>query len=372
MNFASPAMLLQFPSAYILELAYISEFKAEATNYAYAYHFCCLAITNIVFTFFYIKVAPLKFKVVDPGLLKAVPGHIKGWVLLGASLALYSPILILHSDLIFRAREIYEVTRTGFGPSYFLSSTLSFVGYAFYLCSNRRRKLEHVLFLMVCLLLTYLHGSKGQILTFAFIFLLYQVYVGGSRVGFWMSFACGSLVAIILLGLFFFFSSGIQASELYDFVISYSAYNRYAMLVLDSNHKPFWGQILMENEFFSRIPRALYPDKPKDYGTFHLAKDYFPDAYDNDQGAPAFGFGLYYADFKEYTIFFLIMTSAAGGVLARTCVEALKKNKNVLWLIMVVFFAGSGLIPTGAGYLLPEHFVLACIAAMFYKTRFRF
>lgn len=369
-NFASPMLLLQFPIAYVLEIGYLQRFDQSASDFAYLYLYACLAISNVIFTASYLLIAPIRMPAIR---VSKYPTHgaAKAWSLLFASAALYAPILLAHPDLIVRPREIYELTRTGFGLSFFLSSTLSFLGYAIYLCVGRKNIFEHLVFLIICVFLTLMHGSKGQLLTYVFIYLIYKVYIQGFKVGFLKACISGFLATIVLLSLFYYFSVGIDASDLYDFILAYSDYNRNGMLIIDSNHAPYFGRLLFENEFFTRIPRLFYPDKPKDFGTFELAKEFFPESFELDQGAPAFGLGFFYADFRGFTIFFLILTSAISGIITRTAVTALKEHKDIAWFVIVLFLSGVALIPLGAGYLLPEHVVLGILAGIFYRLRFR-
>ncbi|HFG5076382.1 TPA: O-antigen polymerase, partial [Salmonella enterica subsp. enterica serovar Typhi] len=140
---------------------------------------------------------------------------------------------------------------------------------------------------------------------------------------------------------------------------NYSDYTRNAVLVASSNFDFMYGKLLMESEVYSRIPRAIWPDKPEDFGALYLAKVFFPDAFYRNQGAPAFGYGELYADFGLFTPVWLVISGVFKGVLAKYFSNKTQETKSAHYFIMFLFCIGISVIPVSMGWLFPEHLMIA-------------
>jgi hypothetical protein len=155
-------------------------------------------------------------------------------------------------------------------------------------------------------------------------------------------------------------------------IASYSDYNRNASLILeDSNAKTYDGRLNLENFAYSKIPRSLWPEKPKNFGSFFLAETYFPQIFELDHGAPSFGIGIYFADFGVFAYFFIAAVSFFTGRLLRYFIGICERRASVYSFIMILFFADVVILPVGVGYFLIEHLILAVVlhqlVAMFGK-----
>ncbi|WNS40015.1 O-antigen polymerase [Enterobacter chuandaensis] len=122
-----------------------------------------------------------------------------------------------------------------------------------------------------------------------------------------------------------------------------------------------YGRLLFESEVYSRIPRSLLPSKPEDFGYLYIAKVLFPVEFYRNQGAPAFGYGEYYADFGLFTPFYLAISGAVKGVIAKYFYNRLLNDSNACFFILFLFSCGVGIIPVSMGYLLSEHLFIAFI-----------
>jgi len=103
------------------------------------------------------------------------------------------------------------------------------------------------------------------------------------------------------------------------------------------------------------------PGKPKNFGSFALAEEFFPGSFDKDAGSPAFGVGLQYADFGSWAVVYLAFVAAFRGWLARIFVNRLKVTKHPADFFVVVFLADVSVFPLGVGWLLPEALLVAVI-----------
>ena len=56
---------------------------------------------------------------------------------------------------------------------------------------------------------------------------------------------------------------------------NYSDYTRNAVLVASSNFDFMYGKLLMESEVYSRIPRAIWPDKPEERDVLYFLAQSF-------------------------------------------------------------------------------------------------
>jgi hypothetical protein len=149
-------------------------------------------------------------------------------------------------------------------------------------------------------------------------------------------------------------SLGEDAADALEAISKYSDYTRNAMLVIDSHYPLQYGRLTIESNTLGVVPRQLMPGKPKNFGPFALAEEFYPEWFDSDTGSPAFGVGLQYADFGSWAIVYLALVAALRGWLARIFVNRLAFTKHPADFFMLVFLADISVFPTGVGWLLPE------------------
>jgi hypothetical protein len=215
------------------------------------------------------------------------------------------------------------------------------------------------------------HGSKGLVISNAMVWLLHWRYASGRAVSFRLALLLMAVITAVLLALFFFFSSGVELDQLGNLLIGYSDYTSNGMMVVSDDKPALWGRILFEDNVFSRLPRAVFPDKPKDFGSFYLAKLYFPESFELDQGVPAFGVGAVFADFKWFTLPALCAVSLFLGLLTKSFWQALEKFRHPGDFIVFMFLCGVPLFSVGVGFLLPEHLLIAALVGIALRVRFK-
>jgi hypothetical protein len=152
---------------------------------------------------------------------------------------------------------------------------------------------------------------------------------------------------------------------------AYSEYTRNGMLVIDSDIGPLYGQLNLEQQVYSRIPRPLFPDKPSDFGSFYLAEHFFPEAFLQGQGAPAFSYGIEFADFGVLALPYLTLINLLGGLLLKMFMTGLRRYNDPGSFVLVLFFAGLSVIPLSGIFLLGETIALAVAMNLLHGFRIR-
>lgn len=347
-NILTPVLLFGIPAWYLLELVYGGLFGYEASTYAYFYCYLtyALGVIGTMGGYLLMPSKPLPIFVRLPYLrLPGIP-----FLALAVAILLYAPILIRFPDLLFSPRQIYELTRSGFGISFYLSALAVYVGLILLLFLRRVKRSALVLFVIVSMPIIYLHGSKGQVLNFALIVLYFLVFVKGKRFNMMRLIGVGTVVSTLIVGLFYLSYSDEARADLLVEMANYAEYTRNAAMVIDDpTLEPQMGRLAFESKFYVMVPRAIFPDKPKDYGAFWLAKRYSPDRFDLDVGAPDFGLGFLYADFGDFAAVYYFAGSVLAGIIMKILVTRLRHGPDAGTFFLLLAFLDVGLIPTGAG-----------------------
>ena len=358
-NILTPSFVMAIPAFYLLPLVYLKLFGVEGTTYAHFYVYSVLAVEALAFVYAYTRTGNKVVRL--PGVSSYSNFGLVSLLCLSIGVFLYAPVLIQFREFIFDPRQIYTQTRTGFGFEGFVSSTLAYVAVILILFSRRSKTAKAFTILLATGLLS-LHGSKGQVLSVLLIFLLYYVYALGRKITFARAMVVYACTGVVLLLLFAAtMSLGENAADALESISKYSDYTRNAMLVIDSDYPLQYGRLTIESNTLGLIPRQLMPGKPKNFGTFALAEEFYPESFDRDAGAPAFGVGTQYADFGSLAIIYLALCALFRGWLARVFVNRLKVTHHPSDFFVVAFLADIGLFPIGTGWLLPEALLLAIL-----------
>lgn len=362
-NVLTPSLIIFIPANYLLELIHIYFFGFDGTPYAYLYTYTSYALYFLFLTFayLYIKTGIIKL----PFRLSTNFSSIYPHIILLLGFILYVPILLEFKDSLTNPREIYSLTRTGYGLFFYLSTTLTYLAFILYLFKGKT-----IFPLLLCGFLIALHGSKGQMITLLFILMLYRVYILEKRVSLLKTFGYVALIISFLFTLFSLTFKNVQTDNFLLTISEYSDYTRNSIKIIDEADSANLGKLTLSDFFYSKLPRIFFPNKPKDFGSFYLAKKHFPDRFYADTGTPDFGLiGMPYADFGPFAILFLSISGLFTGILLKIFRERLRYIKGISDFIMFIFFAGINLIPLGAGYMVIEHFFLAVIfnIVLFFK-----
>lgn len=358
LNILTTAFLVMIPSYYLLPWFFMNLFGSNASPYAFTYVYATAAVENVAFAYMYTRRKTKLFRL--PLLSSYKNFDVLSYLFLGLGVLMYAPILLQFPEYIFSPRQIYEHTRTGFGVNFFISSTFAYLAVILILFTSRSRWVKGFVILTATVVLS-LHGSKGQVFTLLAFLILFEVYVKGVKVKLLPSLLAGLGMAFIMLLLFAAtMSLGETPADILEGVSGYSDYTRNAMLVIDSHYPLQYGRLTMEGEIIGRIPRVLMPDKPKNFGGFRLADEFYPHAVDLDQGTPDFGIGIQYADFGVLAIVYLAVFAILRGWLGRIFAERLSRSRHPADFVVFAFLTSASIFPVGGiGWLLPETLLVA-------------
>jgi hypothetical protein len=212
-----------------------------------------------------------------------------------------------------------------------------------------------------------MHGSKGQTFFLLLIWLYFSAFVRQHKFGFGRLIALGLTSSTILVALFYLTSSEDLRNDLLISIAGYSSeYTRNAMAVIDDNDLDRqYGRLTAENTFYAFIPRQLFPQKRKDFGSLWLANKYYPDRFQDERGAPAFGLGVLYADFGIFAIAYYCVGELLSGVALGILAAQLKRNPDAGTFFLFAIFMDVPLIPTGTGFPLIIYYILAHVMKIF-------
>lgn len=353
-NFLTPSFIIFIPSNYIFELLYLYYYPAEykTISYFFTYLTYVLYFSSIVFGYIIFNFPQTPTPQTQKKITTLLP-----YIILSISIVVYLPIIINFKDIILSPREIYRETRSGYGLFYFISTTLTYLAFIIFL------SIKKLVPLIACFILMIFHGSKGHILSLFTLYFLFQAYVLKVKYSLSKVLLICLAVSSIILGSFQFFAKNIDTKDILLVVSEYSDYTRNSLLIIESDIDKQFGKLTIEGNIITRIPRTFYPDKPKNFGTFFLSEYFFPQRFILEAGDPDFGLiGLAFADFGYFSIFYLIFWGIITGACIKTLSQRLKSNPSVGSFILFAFFSGITLIPTGSGYLIFEHLLLAILA----------
>lgn len=361
LNVLTPAFVVMIPTEYLLDMYHVVEYGPSNSVYAYLLSYACYAAYTTALALTYVRIRMPALRLPLDG-RPAGRSRIPAYLMLAAAVGLYLPILIKFRSQLTDPRAIYLETRTGYGVYFFLSLTLAYLALVLLLFSKRIRKLELFLFVIVCMVFVWLQGSKGHLLGFIFILVLHWVYVKGRRVSFPKFLLVSAGMGVFGIVLFLVTTPDLILGGGVSALANYSQYTRNGMNVIDSGMGPFYGRLTLENQVYARVPRALDPDKPHDFGDFYLAEHFYPDAFVMDTGAPAFGNGAWFADFGTIALPLLLVSGFLNGLLLKMFVTSLRRYRTPGDFVMVLLAAGTPLIPLTSTFLLPESLLLAIVA----------
>jgi len=366
LNIMSLSFLVHIPAYYLLPLFFTHVFGTAASPYAYIYVYATVALENVLFAYAYTRPTrkpirvPLRYAHCNFGALS--------FAFLGLAVLMYAPILLQFPEYLLDPRQLYTHTRTGFGVNSYISGTFAYLAVILIQFTGRSRWTKGFVILVAGAVLA-LHGSKGLMLSFVFLLVLFEVYVSGRKLKFLPSLFAGAGLSFFLFLLFaatmYVGDSPVEALEA---ISQYSDYTRNGMLVIDSHFPLQYGRIALEGQTIALIPRVLMPSKPKVFGAMYLDEEFYPEYMDRDEGVPDLGIGVQYADFGALAIVYLAVFGALKGWLARIFVHRLSFSRHPGDFFLVAFLADLSVFPIGGvGWLLPEALVVA--AFLFFASR---
>jgi hypothetical protein len=359
LNWATPGYLITFGAIFLFPV--LSLFSAGPIGSRFAYIFCytTYGLTNLCMAIAYTLTRRIPSPG-DPARFQPSAIGVLPWLLLAVGILLYMPILIKFSALLLHPRDIYALTRSGYGPLTFGSRAFLSLAFVTYLFKRQKSVIGSLVFFSLCLLFIFLHGSKAVLVNLLSMAMVFQVYVKGRRMGFARAASIMLVFVVFAMSVFALFANLTDVSEIITYVQGYSDYTKNAMIVIDDPaRQSSWGRLTLEGEIYARVPRFLYPAKPSNFGAFKLAQDYYPAWHRADSGDPDFNIGVQYADFGPLAIVYLCITYTLTGAMAGFVVRALSRKPSAPLFILLLFFSGFAIVSFGSGYALPESLLIA-------------
>jgi hypothetical protein len=210
---------------------------------------------------------------------------------------------------ILEPRRLYEVSREGFGTHYFALGFSLRLAALLVLMSNFRGKALLFIALLAFSVFTGAKVNTYVIVMFAAMYFIVFARAGRLNLKLLIKLAIIALPLVYLLIWLTFQDSEINILELLVAYVN-EPWNNFTLLVqsFDLHFRNFFfGTLIWENNFISRIPRPLFPEKPYLFGGFRLADEYFPETVALGIGAPSFGSeGIVYADWGVLGLLMLI------------------------------------------------------------------
>jgi hypothetical protein len=367
LNWLTPAIAVGVPAHFLFPYLYTLYFETDASLYSQIYCSACYVAMIVMpaLAYRWLKCPAVGWRGPKPSVRWA---H---WIVLALSEIVFSPILIEFRTQLSDPRAIYQETRSGYGLTFFGSAMLLDVAVVLFFFRRSKNIFADSLFWIITALSTLEHGSKGELVTFFWIWMLYRVYVEKRPFRIVEAGRIASLFVIALAGSFVLFGNA-EIADLVEGLAKYADYTRNAALIIDDPQRPvYYGLVAVEDEVYARVPRAVFPSKPEIFGAFRVIHHYFPDASANGW-APDFGIGFAYADFGPLAIFYVGFCAMINGIGCSMLIRKLRTDPNPSNLIMLIFFSGLTFLPTGLGTMLPEHIVLSgCVLWMTRIPRLR-
>lgn len=362
-NVITPYFVLSFIKNIIVEILYISNFGGEGG--LLSFHLVAagnsLEIVAIVVGF-------MMFRGKDAKVFVGVGSGYKFFsiILFVVAIILFLPVYAQFGNSIFLdSRSVYMETRTGYGVNYFFYIFLLKLSFIFSLFWLGRSLFRQILLLVFYGALGVITGSKAAVLIFVVILFVYRYCSQNSKKYGLESFALVMAAGFVVMGLAVVLlkpsQSDVELEDMVSALAVYADYNRNAQVVIDDNRPLEFGKIIFEDYVISKVPRFLYPDKPKDFGSFSLAAEYFPQWFMEDTGSPSFGVGALYADFGSLFLVWIAISSAIQGWILGYCVYQFNRNKNPYWFVFMLSFAGFSLLTAGVGSFIFEVFAVMAI-----------
>jgi hypothetical protein len=195
-------------------------------------------------------------------------------------------------------RTGYQFYRMGAGQ--FWVFAISFLSISFAIFAFSVKKYTNLIIILVFYLYSaYLLGSKGIVLEFLVFFLIALWIRRFKSLKKIFLFTLPIAFMLMIINFFSTAAPGAEGVDLRSVLLYFDYYVNSAMFYkeyYEGGIDLFYGKIYF-SEFWSLVPRGLYPSKPYVYGITHVNEHFFPGAAEATN-TPAFGGPVnYFADF---------------------------------------------------------------------------
>jgi hypothetical protein len=346
-------------TTYLFEIIRIPYFGHA--GYSFLSLLFCYSLTPAYFwglasAYTHIKVHPISFD----ALVKEPPStRFVAYILLVLAWIMFLPVLVSLSKYITDPRAIYtHIKETEIGSLFFLSSAIARVSLVVFLIKRSRGRIETLFFCIAASANVVMHGSQGQIISLIAIAIFVSVYVNHKQYRFWTIAGAAVGAAVFMTASLFLLFNARNATQTVSTLASYSDYVGNSAALIDREYTPHFGWITIEDNLVGRLPRILYPEKPRLFGLTSVSAQIRPAAYALGY-FPGFLFGEETADFGLFAVPVVLIEGFFAGLVMKSCRDTLKNKRSIFAAIVFMYFTGGALLSLGLGSTFLEQTVLA-------------
>jgi oligosaccharide repeat unit polymerase len=340
----------------IIRILYVGSAGYSPLGLLFCYMLTPAYFWGLAFAYMHIKVRPISF---DALAKEPTSTRIVAYALLILAWVMFLPVLISLSRYITDPRAIYtHIKETEIGSLFFLSSAIARVSLIVFLIKRNRGRIETFFFCIAASANVVMHGSQGQIISLIAIAIFMSVYVNQKRYRFWTIAGVAVGAAIFMTASLFLLFNARNTTQTFSTLASYSDYVGDSAILIDKEYTPHFGWITIEDNLIGRLPRILYPEKPKVFGLTSVSAQVRPYAYALGY-FPGFLFGEETADFGLFALPVVLIEGFFAGLVMKSCRETLKRKRSIFAAIVFMYFTGGALLSLGLGSTLLEQTVMA-------------
>lgn len=235
-------------------------------------------------------------------------------------------------------RTGYQYHRDGVGSLFALS--LTFLSVAYTLSFLGTTKISKFIFKsLLYIFVVYFWGSKGFIVSFGMFFLLCLYFARYKHLKLVVIFSFPIIFSLVLYNLYTALGS-VGYVEVLSYFDHYRNSAMYYEAYLSGQLELFYGKVML-TDFWSLVPRAVYPEKPYVYGLYLINDFLFPGMTEIGQ-TPAFGGPVKeFADFGFFSVIFFAFFNIAYwtkiyllNLYFKSSEKGILFNKNLLLIII--------------------------------------
>lgn len=223
------------------------------------------------------------------------------------------------------SRQAYITYRAGAGPFYAATQWFLMFALAYYLWARRPQRLRLVITAAIFSVLFYFMGSKGHILAVIMLALIYYNFM----VKPFSTAKCLLLAPLLFLGVLILLVMQGSFDNLADAIYYFNDYfaTTAQFLARFDEFGLMHGRGFL-SDFWFFVPRALYPDKPFEYGVILIHKVLFPGAAATGSTPGILPWALAYLDFGGIGVF---LSGLAIGLWQKIVYEHYLRNRQVFF-----------------------------------------
>jgi hypothetical protein len=219
-------------------------------------------------------------------------------------------------------RDVYITNRAGVGLLWAAYQWMVMIAFIFWLWDRRPSSSVSIIGLIVYVVLLYFSGSKGMVLLGLFAWLAYIQYVGSGLGWLRLSGVAGSM-AIGFISLLAFHGS---AGELNGWIYYFDYLNMTALAFDRTDILAEYGLGRgMISDLWKYIPRAIWPDKPYEYGVCLIHRELFPGMAETGNTP---GVAPWLLSYYDYGLIGVVVEGLCIGVIQRAGYRVFLDNKE--------------------------------------------